>query len=372
VQKVVAIHLFFLRLGTMSAPKTTKYLQSLHDNQLIGTGIAALYQGGLLTNQAVVGLRAANETISPNPVTLPVYWQSGTKPLVAALVLKLCEQGFFTPDTRVQSLLPRFEGGGKEAITIAHLLTHQAGLRSPVLTADSFDALVEKIYALAVEQNWSIGHTAGYHVQTSWYILGAIIEKLLGISLQKALEEHIFSPLAMQQSTIEPDATGQNPPVTLYASKSRSKTYTPPSGSPAAGLAAPIEEMARFYTALINGGIAQNGERILSEHSAQLLSTDQRQSLTDTTFRCNLRWSYGCMLNSQMHNQTLQPYSFGSHASTQSFGHGGRGSSLCFADPQNNCSVFMFLDTIFSEAQIAKHTHHVCTALYEDAFSGGT
>ena len=56
----------------------------------------------------------------------PVF--SATKPVVAALVFKLLEEGRLELDDRVNKFLPEYTGGGRENTNLVHLLTHTHGI----------------------------------------------------------------------------------------------------------------------------------------------------------------------------------------------------------------------------------------------------
>ena len=51
-----------------------------------------------------------------------------SKPITVSAVMSLFDQGKFQLDDRVQKFLPEFKGGGRENVTIRHLLTHISGL----------------------------------------------------------------------------------------------------------------------------------------------------------------------------------------------------------------------------------------------------
>src|SRR4051794_1428427 len=52
------------------------------------------------------------------------WWLSAVKPVTAVAIAQLWERGNLALDNRVGAHIPEFARGGKEAITIRHLLTH--------------------------------------------------------------------------------------------------------------------------------------------------------------------------------------------------------------------------------------------------------
>src|SRR5271154_6423633 len=51
-----------------------------------------------------------------------------SKPINVTAVMTLFDQGKFQLDDRVKKFLPAFTGGGRDDVTILHLLTHVSGL----------------------------------------------------------------------------------------------------------------------------------------------------------------------------------------------------------------------------------------------------
>ena len=58
-----------------------------------------------------------------------MLWMSSTKPFAAVAIARLWERGALALDDPVIRHLPEFAAGGKERVTIRHLLTHTSGIR---------------------------------------------------------------------------------------------------------------------------------------------------------------------------------------------------------------------------------------------------
>src|SRR5688572_1303299 len=58
-----------------------------------------------------------------------MLWLSAGKPLAAVALAQLREKGLVDFDDPVTRFIPEFAAGGKESITLKHILTHTAGLR---------------------------------------------------------------------------------------------------------------------------------------------------------------------------------------------------------------------------------------------------
>src|SRR5581483_10385650 len=85
-----------------------------------------------------------------------MLWLSATKPVTAVCVAQLWERGGLGLDDRVMQHIPEFGVGGKDAITIRHLLTHTAGIRAAASNSSRspWDETIAKICASKIEPGW--------------------------------------------------------------------------------------------------------------------------------------------------------------------------------------------------------------------------
>ena len=123
-----------------------------------------------------------------------VLWLSSTKPVVAAVVMQLVENGSLELDRPVADWIPAFAAGGKESITIRHLLTHAGGFRYVDVgwPETSWDEIIARISAVKVERDWVVGEKAGYHPFTSWYILGELVRIAAQQPLPLYVRQHVL------------------------------------------------------------------------------------------------------------------------------------------------------------------------------------
>jgi D-alanyl-D-alanine carboxypeptidase len=210
---------------------------------------------------------------------------SETKTFVAALVLKLSEEGTLSLDDTVEEWLPGMVPGG-EAITVRHLLNHTSGLYNytddPAFI-DAFESYVrgnadffwepEELVAVATShpplfppgQSWSYSNT-GY------IVAGLIVEAATGRGIEALLEEKIFDPLGLSDTYLPitearlsgPHSHGYLLPgegLELPNDKPLDVTRFSPSWAWAAGgIVSDAGDVARFYRALLKG-------RVLTEQS---------------------------------------------------------------------------------------------------------
>jgi CubicO group peptidase (beta-lactamase class C family) len=125
-----------------------------------------------------------------------------TKPIVVAtLVLRLVEDNRLEVNAPVQSELPEFI---HPQVTLLHLLTHTSGLPawSPTyLDAESKDAVVRYIGGLPLE--YPTGEKVVYSC-LGYILLGKLIERVTGESLDGLAQDSIFRPLGMCKTRYNP------------------------------------------------------------------------------------------------------------------------------------------------------------------------
>ncbi len=307
-----------------------------------------------------------------------LHWMSGTKPVVAAAVMQCIERGLLSLDDPVARHLPEFASHGKDDITLWHLLTHTAGLRRADARADmrNWEQIIATI--AAAEPEWPAGQKAGYHIASSWFLLGEIVRRVDGRPIDQYLRESIFAPLGMDDSHLALDAAGierygQRLAMT-YRTDGHAMTPDPNSIAPAelsiirpgSSGRGPARELGGFYEMLLGGGVL-SGARVLEEASVREMTRRQRIGMLDQTFRQVMDWGLGLIINSA-HQTSLNvlPYNFGPGASPDAFGHGGAQSSISFADPARELVVVILFNGMPGEPRHHARMHTILRALWQD------
>jgi CubicO group peptidase (beta-lactamase class C family) len=224
---------------------------------------------------------------------------SMTKPVTTVAAMILVEQGKLKLDDPVSKFLAGFENlkvikkfnevdGSYEtrpaarAMTIRHLLTHTSGIgygfSSPI---------VNRLQADSQKEEWQLPllHDPGamwtYGASTS--VLGLIIEKLTGKSLEDFDQERIFKPLDMVDTSYAVVAEKQTRVASSYRHVGETFQLRPqaplpsiptPPFSGSSGLYSTARDYGRFMQMLLNGG-RLGKVRILSAHSVHLMSENQ-------------------------------------------------------------------------------------------------
>jgi CubicO group peptidase (beta-lactamase class C family) len=178
-----------------------------------GPGCAVgVTRDGTLSYAAGYGLSNLDYRRSITPETV-FDLASASKQFTAAAVVIAARQGHLSLDDPVRKWvpeLPDYDGG---PITLRHLIHHTSGLRDNYTLAvlagwDNLDAHDPDEYLNLVYRqeglNFEPGTDHGYS-NTNYLLLAAAVEAATGSSLRAFADEHIFSPLGMDDTHIHDD-----------------------------------------------------------------------------------------------------------------------------------------------------------------------
>lgn len=364
--------------GTLERlPKTRAALeQGIREGLHLGAQIYVSLRGETVAD-AAVGESRPGEPLTPDHLML---WLSSTKPVTAVALARLWEGGRLDLDDPVARHIPEFAANGKEGITLRHLLTHTAGIRTlsigwPEL---SWEETVARLSAMKPEPRWVPGQKAGYHQASSWFILGEVIRRVSGRPFPVFLREEVFEPLGMADSWIgmPPERyrfykesgrigalwnTEASPPVS-HGWDTEERCVRPSPGGNGYG---PLRELGRFYEMLLGRGTS-SGRRLLSPQTVEALTARHRAGMVDATFKHVLDWGLGFILNSVQYGAETVPYGYGHHASYRTFGHSGYRSSTGFADPERGLAVALAMNGTPANEAHERRIRAVVDGIFED------
>ncbi len=309
-----------------------------------------------------------------------MFWLSASKPIAAVAVAQLWERGLLHLDDPVARHLPEFAAGGKESVTIRHLLTHTAGLRMldtgwPDLGRDG---IVARIAARRIEPGWVPGRKAGYHLASTWFILGELVRRLDGRPFERYAREAVLEPIGATTCRFAVDAAqlegvratlapawriAAEGPVELTEWMSEARLIV---CSPGASGLGPMRELARLYRVLLAGGNLPDGRRLLGETTVEAMTARHRVGLLDHTFRTRLDWGLGLIVNSAHYGDPAVPYGYGPHAGARTYGHSGARSTVAFADPDHALVVALGVNGLMEDRPHRERFERLLGALYED------
>lgn len=307
-----------------------------------------------------------------------LLWMSSTKPLAAIAIAGLWEAGRLDPDDPVARHLPEFAAGGKERVTIRHLLTHTGGVRmlDTGWPEQEWDAIVARVCAQRLEPRWEPGRKAGYHLASSWFVLGELVRRLDGRPFERWVRAALFEPLGVDDAWVgTPEVelaaraeltapmfdSADGALVENGAAAGRRLTVCSPGGN---GFG-PIRALAAVYRMLGRGGEA-NGVRFLRPQTVAALVARHRVGMVDATFRTKLDWGLGFIVNSAHYADPAMPYGYGPHAGPRTFGHSGARSSTAFHDPDAGLTVALAVNGMPDDDRHRERFERLTKALYED------
>ncbi len=281
----------------------------------------------------------------------PVF--STTKAVAGLMVARLVGQGRLTYETRVADLWPAFAEAGKGELTVAQVLSHQAGLcglEGPMVSADWFDWDLICTRLADMTPLWPPGTASGYHPVTFGYLAGEIFARVDGRSLGTALREDLAGPLDLDLWIGLPDsehgrvAQVRRPPampdlgeITAPRRLAFLTKWATPGGVdeglarrfeiPSANCHATAPALARLMAILACDG-RLDGQAVLPPGLAREAGAE-RISGPDLVLPYDMSWGAGFI-----RNQGLGIYGPG----RETFGHSGWGGSCAFADPERGLS----------------------------------
>ncbi|MGA1981035.1 MAG: sodium/solute symporter [Acidobacteriaceae bacterium] len=190
---------------------------AIAQKKLPGAVLLVGHNGKIVFEQAYGVRKYANEPgldgkPSPaEPMTLDTIFDmaSLTKCLATATaIMQLYEAHKLDFDDPVVKYLPEFAANGKEHVTIRELLTHYSGLPPDVNLKDAWGLTApdkaEGIKRAMESPLDSVPGTKFVYSDINYIVLGALVEKLSGETLDAYALKHIFVPLGMRMTEYAP------------------------------------------------------------------------------------------------------------------------------------------------------------------------
>lgn len=313
----------------------------------------AVYRRGELVVDLWGGHRDARRTTPWTADTLVNVW-STTKGVTAIALARLVDQGLIDYAAPVASYWPEFAEGGKAAVTVSQLLSHQAGLPgfvAPTPLEDFYDWTKVTSRLAAQAPMWEPGTKNSYHAMTYGFLAGELIRRVSGKSPGTFLADEIAGPLEadvhiglgeaneprvapligpLEDAPFPPDmapeaiAAVSNPQMIPTIPNDRAwRAAEVPAGNGHAN----ARGLARIYGALANGG-ELDGVRVMSSGTVAKL-TEVQTERADIMLGFKPFWAHGVALN--------DAGVFGPHKGT--FGHSGWGGSFGCGDVSTGVAI---------------------------------
>ncbi len=348
-------------------------LQKYVDEGKVAGSVALVARRGKLVFFEAFG-QADREARSPMQADSVFRIASQTKAIVSVGAMMLVEQGKLLLADPVSKYIPEFaqttvavprEGGGydvvkaKRPITVRDLLTHtsgvgygngpaadlwqKAGIRNWYFADrnEPIAATVARMAALPFDAQPGERWVYGYSID----ILGVIVERASGTTLDNFLRSHITAPLGMVDTSFYLPKDKRGRLAAVYgtnAAKGLERAANPGamsgqgayvdgprmSFSGGAGFLSTAGDYGRFLQMLLNGG-QLDGHRLLSRKTVELMTTD---NLREATYQPGSGFGLGFSVVKDLGLR-------GEPGSVGEFGWGGAYHSTYWVDPKEQLVV---------------------------------
>jgi methyl acetate hydrolase len=237
------------------------------------------------------------------PVNAIFSIASMTKPVTSVAIMILFEEGKLKLDDPVSKYLTGFDNlqvitkfnekdatyesrPAKRPMTIRHLLTHTSGI-----AYGAFNPIEYRLKEATKKDEWELplvndpGDKWNYGPST--VVLGKIVEKITGVSLEDYFQQRIFVPLGMVDTSYAVPPAKQSRVATKHVRVNGLLQEQPPRPIPAVptppfrgdgGLYSTAQDYGKFMQMLLNGGHL-GPAKILSESSVKMMGENNIGSI---------------------------------------------------------------------------------------------
>ena len=294
------------------------------------------------------GFADREQTVPWSEKTLACVYSAG-KAAISLLVAKAVSDGLLDYETPVAAYWPDFAANGKERITVAMALSHQAGLCGfpdaiPPEEWIEHDKIAARLAVMA--PLWPPGSAAGYHTQTVGFIANELLRRQTGRMIGALLRESgvdlncgvsecdfpriAFMPKPPRAPTHRPDSEFTKiaflKPWSAAGKVAREAWLA--AEIPASNMHGTARALAQLIHPFANRGVDTAGRRILDPAVVDE-ALEARISGDDLVLPFHLTWAAGLMMNTNGH--------FG--PSRTALGHPGFGGSAAMVDPAKRVSA---------------------------------
>lgn len=347
--------------------------------QELGASFAAYHRGRLVVD-LWGGFKDRAKSKPWTADTLANVW-STTKAITATAVALSVERGLIRYEDSVASVWPEFADAGKESITVAHVISHQAGLpgfAAPTTVDDQLDW--EGCCAKLARQapTWPPGTASSYHAMTYGWLAGEVVRRISGRSLGAFVHEHIarridgslfiglpeseeprVAEMVAPEAMTDPASLPLPPPARMAVANPQQDPLAPNRRAwrkaeiPAANGHCDARSLARLFASFVNGGKNEAVRLLSPETIAQMTAPAAPSGRADMFLRFVDCWAMGFLLNT--------PGVYGPNK--RAFGHSGWGGSFACADPDQEIAIGYVCNRMGPELVGDPRTQGLCHAV---------
>jgi len=338
-------------LDSRFAKVADAFAKNFEEELELGAAFAVLIDGALVVD--ITGGHADKKREAPwSRETIACIFSSG-KAALALLIAREASEGRLDYGEKVGAYWPAFAQNGKEDITVAQVLSHQAGLcgfvdEAPPQIWIDWDAVTARLETMA--PLWPRGAANGYHPQTFGFLAGELIRRTSGRSVGAHLraltrERGLQLFCGMREEEMTRAAMMPKPPrapdLGVLNEYTKAAFLKPWSAAgrvdratwmaaeiPASNMHGDARALASLLYPVANDGLWPDGERYLTREAVDA-ALEERVRGDDLVLPFHLSWSAGLMRNINRH--------FGPNENA--FGHSGFGGSCVVIDPENRLTA---------------------------------
>lgn len=314
----------------MPAHQMTTYLGTyLKKLSAVGhfSGTVLVAKGSKILFEGAYGMRNKKAGLKNN-LNTSFCMASVTKTFTAVAIAQLADKGKLKFNDYISKYIPEYPKDIAGQVTIHHLLTHTSGIElddyepfnQDILKARSVNDLVQA--QIKHIDHMNEGRRKNFKVlgkhdysNENYSLLGAIIERVSGMSYSQYITKRIFKPAGMKNSFVDYGKLAQHDNKAMgytylddnydfRPGKRRENTSMMPSMAvPAGGMYSSVRDLYAYYRAI-------NTHKIVSKSTQQTLHKKHVKLFSDKILDADVYYGYG--------------FKASRHGKAQLTGHAGR------------------------------------------------
>lgn len=355
------------------------------DGRQVGVQVCA-YKDGKPVIDAWAGQMGPDDARPVAPDSLFLSF-SVTKGVTALAFHILADRGLIDYDAPAAKYWPAFGQHGKDRITVAQVLSHQAGLHAMPAGAFKTDYITDWDAALKRMEDgvpaYEPGTATGYHAVTHGWLAGGMVQGATGRHIKEVIATEIAAPIGMGDSMfvgipggleerlttleIHPAGEGLGLPADSDFHKAMPLDMWDSFNSmpirqaclPSGNGHFTARALAKMYSALATDG-SVDGVRLVSKERLphmQRLMTEQVDLVLGTPIRKGIGFFFGGETNGVAGPMGRR---------TSAFGHPGAGGATAFCDPEVGLSIAVTINKMAFALPGQGTTEEICNAVRKE------
>ncbi|HTT74600.1 MAG TPA: serine hydrolase domain-containing protein [Candidatus Binataceae bacterium] len=290
---------------------------------------------------------------------------SCTKAIISSAIWILIGDGKLDISERAADIVPEFATNGKDVITVEQLLLHVGGFPfAPYAQKDWLDRDKRRERFKTWRLQFPAGQRFVYHATSAFWVLADIIERRSGQDFRHFVRDRIAAPLGLPELRLGVQPSEQHrvadlayvgdaltpedykkmgfpePPVTEVTEEMILGFNDPivrESGVPGGGGIMTAAELALFYQGLLHNPPVADGKPIWQPEVLKEAVRPRSGDYFDPIFKFKCNRALGVIVAGD--DQFAGYRGFGKTNSPNTFGHGGAGGQIGWADPATGISL---------------------------------